>query len=277
MGSPYIGYYFSPLVSFWFIIVYLIFWLGHSYSTSLYFVVFKTLAASILVKFLITFAPAIDVPFQLLKYGGLGQGWDAREWRFRLELDSYICFSGVIVGLLLGRFRKQSIHPSWTMGAVALSLLGLTSVGFIIYREHRALNGGMRLSEAKVDYNGFHAEYSVIPIIAYAILRNSTSKLRRTYSTFFAWFGRISLETFIMQFHIFLAADTKATLVVLPNSSISWAWWLNFGIVSVLFLYASERVASASGALGDWIVGSGGGWKIVSPLLIVVVATYAIF
>ncbi|TPX50805.1 hypothetical protein SeMB42_g02124 [Synchytrium endobioticum] len=277
MGSPYIGYYFSPLVSIWFLVVYLIFWVGHDYSTSSHFIIFKVASASVITRLLIAFPTIIDAPFSLLQSWGLGQGWSANEWRFRLYLDSYICYAGVMAGFLLGRFKKVSIHPSMAIGATIVSVAAFLSMGYVIYAEQKSLDDGTPLSKVKVNYNDIHVGYSVIPVLAYCILRNVTSKLRKTYSAFFAWFGRISLETFIMQFHIFLAADTKSTLVVLPNTSNSWVWWLNFVVVCVVFLFACVRVASASRVLAEWLLGSNGGWKVTTILLAVVVVIYARF
>lgn len=45
-------------------------------------------------------------------------------------------------------------------------------------------------------------------IVGFILLRNMFGFLRCRYSSFFAWFGRISLELFISQYHIWLAADT---------------------------------------------------------------------
>ena len=44
-------------------------------------------------------------------------------------------------------------------------------------------------------------------LISYVLLRNVSGWLRSRYSTLFAWFGKISLELFICQYHIWLAAD----------------------------------------------------------------------
>jgi hypothetical protein len=43
--------------------------------------------------------------------------------------------------------------------------------------------------------------------VSFVLLRNVSGWLRSRYSSFFAWFGRISLELFLAQYHIWLAAD----------------------------------------------------------------------
>ena len=44
-------------------------------------------------------------------------------------------------------------------------------------------------------------------IVSFVVMRNTFGWVRSRYSSFFAWFGRISLELFLAQYHIWLAAD----------------------------------------------------------------------
>lgn len=41
--------------------------------------------------------------------------------------------------------------------------------------------------------------------------------LRTRYSSLFAWCGRLSLELFVTQYHVWLAADNHGVLVLLPG------------------------------------------------------------
>lgn len=57
--------------------------------------------------------------------------------------------------------------------------------------------------------------------------------LRTRYSSFFAWFGRISLELFVCQYHIWLAADTHGVLVLIPSYPVANALATSFVFVCV--------------------------------------------
>ena len=49
-----------------------------------------------------------------------------------------------------------------------------------------------------------------LQIVGFLLLRNSSLFLCKRYSYFFAWFGNISLELFIVQYHIWLANDSHS-------------------------------------------------------------------
>lgn len=98
-----------------------------------------------------------------------------------------------------------------------------------------------------------HSYIAFIPIASYIILRNISGILRTRYSSLFAWFGAISLELFISQYHIWLAADTHGVLVLVPGYPV-----LNVIITSFIFVCASHEVHRLTKVLlpfavpGDW-------------------------
>jgi len=65
--------------------------------------------------------------------------------------------------------------------------------------------------------NTAHAIASCIPITSYILLRNLPTYLRVRFSSFFSWIGSMSVELFIAQYHIWLAADAHGVLVFVPN------------------------------------------------------------
>ncbi|XP_075532800.1 N-acetylneuraminate (7)9-O-acetyltransferase isoform X2 [Dermacentor variabilis] len=90
---------------------------------------------------------------------------------------------------------------------------------------------------SKPDCNEVHAYVSFVPILSYIILRNISGLLRTRYSTFFAWFGKISLELFIAQYHIWLAADTHGVLVLVPGYPV-----LNVMVTSLVLVCVAHEV-----------------------------------
>ena len=74
------------------------------------------------------------------------------------------------------------------------------------------------------------------------------------YSSFFAWFGRISLELFIGQYHIWLAADTHGVLVLVPNYPV-----LNIIVTSYILVCVAHEFHQITSRLVGFFVPSD--WK----------------
>jgi len=91
--------------------------------------------------------------------------------------------------------------------------------------------------------------------------------LRNHYSAAFAWIGRVSLETFILQYHLWLAADTQGLLDIglsgnggmstvsgLFGSGMGLTRWMNCIILGVLFVWLSSRLATATGTITTSVI-----------------------
>ena len=76
-----------------------------------------------------------------------------------------------------------------------------------------------------------------LQILGYIILRNATVALRGKHSSLLAGLGRISLETWVSQGHVWLAADSHGVLVLLPRFPV-----LNLLVTSFIFICASHEV-----------------------------------
>lgn len=272
MGTDYLFYYFAPLITFWYMVIYLTMRIGHSRNSSMVFLVTKIMVASSIVTLLIKSPEGLETIFTVLTYT-CNIKWDVAEWRFRLELDAYIVFVGMLCGTAFikasAAFHEEQpdnkSNPSlicrywvWIRTiAVASALAALP-----IYWRFAA-----RFSN-KADYNHWVPYLSWIPIISFVILRNCTRQARNFRSSFFVWLGRHSLETFILQFHIWLAADTKGLLALgvfgrtRTDTDRSWA---DFVLITIIFFWMSWRAAAATAVLTSWIVGprtDPDGWEV---------------
>ncbi|KAF9403632.1 hypothetical protein BGX21_001473 [Mortierella sp. AD011] len=246
MNTDYLAYYFSPLVSVFYLIIYGMMYVGHSYNHNPTFIIGKILITSISTAAIIHYPPVLDTAFVVIKFF-YGVTWSAKEWRFRLELDVWIVFVGALFAFGLIKAQEMSItsHPQWEnirRTSIIASVIGL--LGYFMYGS----------STQKFEYNFWHPYISWIPIISFVILRNSTATLRNTVSTFYTFIGKCSLETFICQFHIWLAGDTKGILVVSPWVEGTGAWTFNLIISSFLFITVSHLLSKATGEVSDWLV-----------------------
>ena len=259
MGTDYLFYYFAPLSSFWFIIIFATMRIKKQWNKSLKLFSLK-LYISLLLVTLLTLTPGLlELIFKTLFYC-CNISWNASEWRFRVTLDLLI----VQKGMLLGLFFHRCTEPSKDLDYIqevrstliewsrdhrnALSFLSFSTLLPYFYLTNKLL-------QTKQQFNQFHIVLSIIPIIGFLAIRNICRAFRSTYSWTFAWLGRISLETFTLQYHIWLTADTKGILRVglVPIGSPVGRWIESF-ILTVIFLYASWWMAWSTHVITTWVL-----------------------
>jgi len=244
MDTDYLFYYFSPLVSFWFGVIWITMWIGHDRNSDMRFICAKFVTSAVLVTLFIKTPGILDGLFSVLQFVARIK-WDAVEWRFRVALDMWIVYIGMIVALLYVNASEITSLPQWfKYRAIAIAASAITIPAFLIFEVTR---------EDKFAYNKWHPYISFLPILAFIVLRNSSQRLRNSHSAAFAFIGRCSLETFILQFHIWLAADTKGILVMIGPSQ--WRW-LSFMVGTILFIYMSWKIAAVTVTITEWIMGT---------------------
>jgi hypothetical protein len=257
MGTDYMFYYFAPLVTFWFIVIYFTMRIGRSRNASLIFFTTKLiLSAAVTTAF--TKIPGILEMVSSTLIVICRIHWNIIEWRFRASLDMYVVYVGMLAGVLLVRINNAIrgyedgllfilIRRYFRVFHVASIFLSIAAVCFFWL--------AMRKFPDKYAYNAWQPYISIPPILAYMLIRNSNRHLRNIHSSIFAWLGRCSLETFTLQFHIWLAGDTKGLLSIGAFKRGQDAGrLLDFVILSTLFIWVSYHVAIATGTLTSWII-----------------------
>jgi len=176
-----------------------------------------------------------------------GIHWSAREWSFRVTLDLWIVYFGMLLAIAVIKVQAYRLtdHQLWP---IAVKVAVGTSSFILLW-----FFGFELMQESKFTYNAWHPYISFLPVIAFVTLRNASSSLRSCSSRAFSFMGRCSLETFIIQFHLWLAGDTKGILLLLRGTR-----WrpINFVISTIVFIYISDQVSRATGELTSWICGS---------------------
>jgi N-acetylneuraminate 9-O-acetyltransferase len=158
------------------------------------------------------------------------------EWYFRSTLDHWSTFIGMIFALNFPItslfFRKAEAQP-WLQHVAVKSLVGSA----FLVATYLWTTGPFQ--QGKFDYNQTNAYYGCIPLMAYIYFRNLTPWLRSHYLDLLHQIGKTTLETYLMQHHIWLTSNAKSLLVIVPG----WPK-VNFLLVTILYVAASRRLYS---------------------------------
>ncbi|KAJ8334197.1 hypothetical protein SKAU_G00398360 [Synaphobranchus kaupii] len=254
MDRPYQFYYFVPLVSFWFAVIYgsLAMWpqiLQKKANGSGFWHLAVLLKLLGLLSFICLFAYSqgiFDSVFSVWPISTLFelQG-SVHEWWFRWKLDRFVVIHGMLFAfayLVLQKCQVLSEGKGEPLFSTRISnfLLFVSVVSFLTYSIWASS------CKNKTECNELHPYISVVQILAFILIRNIPGYARSLYSSFFAWFGKISLELFICQYHIWLAADTKGILVLVPGNPM-----LNIIISTFIFVCVAHEISQITNDLAQ--------------------------
>lgn len=237
MNTDYMFYYFAPLVSMWYLIVYGTLFLGSKYNERTIFLLGKIFLSASLVTWFFKAKWPLEVLFGMLR-DIFNIQWSAKEWTFRVTLDLWIVYVGMLAALAVIKTREHRLmdHPTWPLMVKAAAVVSAVVLVWFFAFE--------LMQESKFTYNIWHPYISPLPVLAFVMLRNANATLRSTASRAFMFVGKCSLELFIIQYHFWLAGDTKGVLLVIPGTK-----WrpVNFVLTSFIFVYLCHRIANATG------------------------------
>ncbi|KEG13869.1 putative CAS1 domain-containing protein 1-like isoform X2 [Trypanosoma grayi] len=162
------------------------------------------------------------------------------EWFFRTFLDHYIWIYGMICAYChpkcdgwLKRLDEMPRHISWLVKSVIVCIALV--IGYVY------VNAVYLLPKAK--YNRVHPYTSLIPITIYIVLRNIFMRGRMYHSELFATLGKVTLESYISQFHLWMATtglngSPKLLLRIVPEEYPM----VNFALTSIVLCVVSFRL-----------------------------------
>ncbi|XP_037651861.1 N-acetylneuraminate 9-O-acetyltransferase [Sebastes umbrosus] len=257
MDRPYQFYYFVPLVTFWFVVIYgtLALWpqilQKKANSSGLWHlgVLAKLLG---LLLFICIFAFSQDVFEHIFSVWPISKLFELNgrihEWWFRWKLDRFAVIHGMLFAFIYLVLQKRQVLSEGKGEAlfsakISNLLLFLSVVSFITYSIWASS------CKTKTECNEMHPYISVVQILAFILIRNIPGYARSIYSSFFAWFGKISLELFICQYHIWLAADTKGILVLIPGNPS-----LNIMVSTFIFVCVAHEISIITNDLAQVVI-----------------------
>ncbi|KAK6491133.1 N-acetylneuraminate 9-O-acetyltransferase-like [Huso huso] len=254
MDRAYQFYYFVPLVTFWFAVIYgtMAMWpqilqkkaSGNAlWNLGLLLKLFFLLSCIFLLNYSQGAFENIFSCWPISKLFEL-QG-SVHEWWFRWKLDRFAVFHGMLFAFLYLVLQKCQVLPEGKgeplfSHRISDFLLFISVVSFLTYSIWAST------CKNKTECNTLHPYVSVVQILAFILIRNIPGYARSVYSSFFAWFGKISLELFICQYHIWLAADTKGILVLIPGNPV-----LNIIISTFIFVCVAHEISQITNELAQ--------------------------
>lgn len=264
MDRPYASYYFAPLVSFWFLVIYLTLRFYTRFNDSILFLLGKVLTSILLTTAFIRFPGILEIMVSVLNYA-FRASLDVDEWRRYLGMDQYVGYVGVSVAILHIRIspilrtpRKRLagfprfVHRYFILLQVlTIGVAMITVPTFWILTRHL---------HNKTDYDQWVPYVVWLPVLTFVILRNATNFLRSYYCAAFAWIGRISLELYLLSQHIWLAGDGYGLLRVgfRGDGTLLADRWRDLVVLTPIFAWVASGAHSATCTLTDWVMSGEG-------------------
>lgn len=239
-GTTYILYYICLLHTYYFFMVYVTMRIGYEKNHTKWWVRIK-LGVLGLIIFLVW---DCDLGlFKIFHYPFFGEhskqgatGGSMWEWYFRSSLDHWSTYLGMIFALNFPItslfYRKLEAQP------LVWHVLGKAAVGVAFFGIFYAWVTGPFM-QGKFDYNQTNAYYGFVPLVTYIYFRNLTPWLRNHTLELLHQIGKTTLETYLMQHHIWLTSDAKSLLTLVPG----WPK-VNFLLVSLIYVFLSRRLYS---------------------------------
>ena len=113
----------------------------------------------------------------------------------------------------------------------------------------------------KYTYNPVHPYVFWMPVAGWLMLRNSSKYLTEAHAGAMEFFGRITLETYVLQFHVFMCNKVQHIPIVVPGAGPDGAGPIKFlnmlvcGALFVALAYWARQITVTTQTTGTELVG----------------------
>merc|ERR1712150_338277 len=108
----------------------------------------------------------------------------------------------------------------------------------------------------KYVYNSIHPYVFLFPLLGWLMIRNSSRSMTQSHSTFLEFLGRNTLETYVLQFHLFMNHNVENIPVVIPGSDASGKIFIKFlnmvlcgGVFVIMSVWARRITISTQNSI----------------------------
>jgi hypothetical protein len=229
-GNTYILYYICPMHTFYFLMVYATMYLFSSVNHTKWGIRVKLMVLGVLIYIIWDINNGLfDTIFSFLGTESIigakaGSVW---EYYFRTSLDHWSSFLGMIFALNFP-LAEQYFYKArgWPLAFAAVVIGSVTVWWFVTF-----------YTLEKASYNLTHSYFAIIPLTSYIFFRNITPGIRSGVSMSLHDLGKTTLETYLLQHHIWLTSNAKTLLTITPGHP-----WINFALATMLFFTVSKEL-----------------------------------
>ena len=254
LQRPYMLYYICPLHTFFFLFVWVVMRIQCSQNKNDAFVLKKLGVALLILIMVFEIRPVFNIVFAPLQPLLLFNG-SMHEWYFRSRLDCYATWFGMLCGLyydraatMLANFEEESNLNNDKSSHLEQNIIraSITTLSVFVL----CLYGFVCLSLDKYTFNAIHRFTSLLPILAFWVCRSIHPYLRQHRIALFRFLGTITLETYILQHHLYLTDNAKMVIAYINAQTYPL---LNFALATLVFVLASYIVFHATSLLNGWL------------------------
>jgi N-acetylneuraminate 9-O-acetyltransferase len=133
----------------------------------------------------------------------------SNEYHFRFQSDKYTAW-GRFQNYINWCYNTEQPDVQQRLAAILQRIagVGLIAIWWILFGH---------ISD-KFTYNPMHPYVFWLPLAGWLMLRNSSKYLTEVHCGAMEFFGRITLETYVLQFHVFMCKNVQHIPVVIPGA-----------------------------------------------------------